>query len=561
MELAFLGAARTVTGSCYLLAVGDRRIMVDCGLYQGPPEMEEKNYMHPPVDWTEVDAILLTHAHIDHCGLIPKGVKHGFRGPIYTHSATIDLAEIMLRDSAEIHAQDASWLNRKRRRAGKPPVEPLFNMEDALEALKLFSPVKYGDRFEVVPGINAEFRDVGHILGSACIAVDCEESGLQRRIVFSGDVGNHQAPILREPDGFSEADAVLVETTYGNRVHESPEDRWEILKGIVQDAYANRAKVVIPSFAVGRTQELLYILGEMMHRDEIPAISIFLDSPMAIAATEVHEDHPEVFDKETLERIRKGDNPFHPVSLTFSRTVQESRKINYHDGAAIIIAGGGMCEGGRIVHHLKHNVYQAQNYLVFVGYQAEGTLGRVILNGKKKLRLLGEEVMVNAQIVRIDSFSAHADQNGLIDWLEKFEKPPQAVFLVHGEEKAGQDFGEVVREKLGFMAYQPRINQQVDLGRLEDVAVDKRRFIDRRHPSAEDVGEIVAKVTMQGEEFRESIESYLAILGERIRKSKEEGLEPHWRTEDVSDILEHLSKLIGSDVDQMKEVMQPDSSG
>jgi metallo-beta-lactamase family protein len=327
----------------------------------------------------------------------------------------------------------------------------------------------------------------------------------------------------------------------------------------VQDAYANRAKVVIPSFAVGRTQELLYILGEMMHRDEIPAITIFLDSPMAIAATEVHENHPEVFDKETLERIRKGDNPFHPVSLTFSRTVQESRKINFHDGAAVIIAGGGMCEGGRIVHHLKHNVYKEQNYLVFVGYQAEGTLGRVILNGKKKLRLLGEEVMVNAKIVTIDSFSAHADQNGLIDWLENFEKSPQAVFLVHGEEKAGQDFGEVVREKLGFLAYQPRLNQQVDLARLEDVAVDKRRFIERRPPSAQEVSEIVAKVIMQGEEFRDSIEHYLSILGERIRKSKEEGLEPHWRTEDVKELLEHLSSLIGCDVDQMKEVMGTDT--
>lgn len=555
MELAFLGAARTVTGSCYLLAVGDRRIMVDCGLFQGPPELEEKNYMHPPVDWSEIDAILLTHAHIDHCGLIPKGARNGFRGPVYTHSATVDLAEIMLRDSAEIHEQDAKWLSRKRKRAGKPPVEPLFNTDDALEALKLFQPVKYNERFEVVPGVHAEFRDAGHILGSAGIAVDCEESGLKRRIVFSGDIGNHQAPILREPVGFSEADAVLIETTYGNRIHESPADRWEKLKSIVRDAYANRAKVVIPSFAVGRTQELLYILGEMMHRDEIPGITIFLDSPMAIAATEVHEDHPEVFDKATLERIRKGDNPFHPVSLTFSRTVEDSRKINYHDGAAVIIAGGGMCEGGRIVHHLKHNIYQDRNYLVFVGYQAEGTLGRVILGGKKKLRLLGEEVMVNAQILTIDSFSAHADQDGLIDWLGNFENSPQAVFLVHGEKKAGEEFGEVVRKKTGFMAYQPRINQQVDLGRLEDVAVEKRHFIERRPPSAEDISEIVAKVTMQGDEFRESIESYLEVLGDRIRKSEEEGLEPHWRTEDVHEILEHLSKLIGRDLDEMKELM------
>jgi metallo-beta-lactamase family protein len=295
----------------------------------------------------------------------------------------------------------------------------------------------------------------------------------------------------------------------------------------------------------------------MIHGDEIPPIAIFLDSPMAIAATDVHEKHPEVFDRDTLDRIRKGDNPFHPATLQFSRTVEESRRINFHDGAAMIIAGGGMCEGGRIVHHLKHTVFRENNYLVFVGYQAEGTLGRLILSGQRKLRLLGEEITVKAKVVSIDSFSAHADMDGLTDWLGFFKKPPQAVFLVHGEEKAGADFGEHVREKLGYTAYQPRLNQQVDLEKLEEVAVARRKFAVQRAPSAEDVKGMVAKVTMQGEEFRNSIESYLKLLGERIRASKVSGLEPHWRTEDMHEILEHLSKIVGCDLEQMQGLMKP----
>jgi len=555
MDLSFLGATRTVTGSCFLVAVGDKRVMIDCGLYQGLPQLEERNYAHPGVDWAEVDAILLTHAHLDHSGLIPRAVKLGYRGPIWAHSATVDLADIMLRDSADIHEQDAEWLSRKRRRAGKYEVEPLFGKKDVEDSLGLFRRVEYTESFEVVPGVKAELRDAGHILGSASIALDIAEDGLRRRIVFSGDVGNHHAPILREPEGFEEADAVLIESTYGDKLHESPEDRRKRLREIINDAHANRGKVIIPAFTVGRTQELLYILGEMLNRDEIPPIPIFLDSPMAIAATEVHERHPECFDRETVDRINSGDNPFSPRTLTLAMTVDESRNINRQKDSAVIIAGGGMCEGGRIVHHLKHGVYQPQNYVVFVGYQAEGTLGRVIQRGEKRLRLFGEEIRVKAKVTSIDSFSAHADRAGLLDWLRVFRKAPEVVFIVHGDERPGEELAEHVRKELGYTAYQPRLGQNVDLADLENVAVAKRRFVATRTPNAADVREIVARVSMLGGEFQSAIEGYVGQLGRRIRSAEQEGHEPHWRTEDVRETLEHLAEAVDADLDTLERLM------
>ncbi len=556
MDLSFLGATGTVTGSSYLLAVGDRRVMIDCGLYQGLPQLKERNYTHPAVKWTEVDAILLTHAHIDHCGLIPRAVRLGFTGPIYSHAATVDLAEIMLRDSAEIHEQDAKWLNRKRMRAGKNPIEPLFNHRDAENALSQFVSVKYGERFDVVPGIAAEYRDAGHILGSASIAVDAEESGLKRRIVFSGDIGHHQAPILREPAGFENADAVLIETTYGNRLHETSSDRYSMLQKIIRDTCSHRGNVVIPAFTVGRTQELLYILGEMMEADNIPRIPIFLDSPMAIAATGVHQKHPECFDRETMDRINAGDNPFKPEMLVMCRTVDDSKDINRHKDSAVIIAGGGMCEGGRIVHHLKHNLYGPENHLVIVGYQAEGTLGRVILNGRKRVRLFGEEIAVNAKVTAIGAFSAHADRDGLIDWLRNFTDPPEVVFMVHGEAKASEDFANTVREKLGYVAYLPRLGQHVDLAELDDIALAKRRFISEKTPSAGDVREIVARVSVLGGEFQATIEKYIGELGRRIKKAEKDDRYPHWKTRDVAEILTHLTEIVGGDIDRLEGLVE-----
>jgi len=554
MDLSFLGATRTVTGSSFLLAVGDRRVMVDCGLYQGLPQLQERNYTHPAVDWSEIDAILLTHAHIDHCGLIPRAVRLGFKGPIYAHAATIDLAEVMLKDSAEIHERDSEWLNRKRKRAGKQRVEPLFERVDVEKSFDLFRSVPYGNKFEVVPGVNAEFRDAGHILGAASIAVDCKEGDLERRIVFSGDIGHHNAPILREPVGFEKADAVLIETTYGARLHESTEGRRAILKEIIDDAYSNRAKVVIPAFTVGRTQELLYILGDMIDDGTIPAIKIFLDSPMAIAATRIHDNHPECFDRETLDRISAGENPFYPETLSLSNTVSDSRKINRFEDAAIIIAGGGMCEGGRIVHHLKHTLYDSRNHLLFVGYQAEGTLGRVILNGTKKLRLFGEEIAVNARVTPITAFSAHADRDGLVDWLSKYKDPPQVVFTVHGEEQSSKDFGNTIREELGFEAYLPKLGQRVDLSQLEQLTVKHREFVPSRTPTATDVREIISRVAMLGGEFQSTIENYIGELGQRIRQAHETGRDPHWKTQDVTEILEHMSGMVGGDIDKLESL-------
>jgi metallo-beta-lactamase family protein len=557
MEITFLGAAGTVTGSCYLVEVGGRRVMVDCGMYQGLPELEERNYTHPAVDWSSIDAILLTHAHIDHSGLLPRAVKLGFRGPIYSHPATVDLSEILLIDTAELQKHDAEWLSRKRMRAGKPPVQPLFDRFDVVRTLRHFRRVEYEDPVGIVPGVVAEFHDAGHILGSASIALDLVENDLKRRVVFSGDIGHHQAPILREPLGFDNADAVLVESTYGDRLHDPPKKRYEILRSIILEANRSRGRVLIPSFAVGRTQELLYILSEMLDHDEIPHMPIYLDSPMAIAATEVHERHPECFDPETLARIKSGENPFHPGTLHVSRTVAQSRSINRRTGSMIIIAGGGMCEGGRIVHHLKHGLFDSRNHLVFVGYQAVGTLGRVIQSGARRLKLLGEQIAVNAKITTIDSFSAHADQQGLIDWLRFLEKPPQVVFIIHGEEKGERTMAEKVRETLGFIPYIPRLNQKIDLSDLSSVAVGKRVFAETATPRAGDVRNIAARLSMVGDELRPAVDHYVAGLAKRIGEARESDEEPRWKPEEISEAQEYLADAVGGDAEKLQTLLRP----
>jgi metallo-beta-lactamase family protein len=386
--------------------------------------------------------------------------------------------------------------------------------------------------------------------------VDCREGDLGRRIVFSGDIGNHQAPILREPDGFDTADALLIETTYGNRIHDTAGTRGKMLQDIVIQAMRTGGKVVIPAFTVGRTQELLYILGELMVDGRIPRIPIILDSPMAIMATDIHRKHPECFDTETLERIRAGENPFDPPTLRLTRTVAQSRAINRISGPQIIMAGGGMCEGGRIVHHLKHSLYDPDTQVVFVGYQAAGTLGRVILNGAKKLRLFGEEIAVKARIKEITAFSAHADRDGLIDWLGKFAKPPQMTFIVHGEEQAQKDFAETVRERLGFSTYIPRLGQTVDLARLDEAAVGKRIFVGKPTPKAHDIGEIVARVAVAGSEFKDEIESYIGMLGKRIKTAARDETEQKLSDDDAARILEHMSEAVGGDVDRLNALIQ-----
>jgi metallo-beta-lactamase family protein len=516
MDITFLGATGTVTGSCYLLNVANHRVMIDCGLYQGLPDLEERNYTHPPVDYRDVEAILLTHAHLDHSGLIPRAVNLGFRGKIYAHPATVDLSEIMLLDAAEIQEHDAEWLSRKRARAGKAPVQPLYTRLDVANALGRFSRVEYEEPFQVLPGMTAEYHDAGHILGSSSIAVDCVENGLKRRVVFSGDIGHHQAPILREPLGFELADAVLMESTYGDRVHPPPAERNQVLRNVIREADRTGSKVLIPSFAIGRTQELLYILSGMLDRKEIPHIPIYLDSPMAISATQVHERHPECFDQETLDRIKAHENPFHPSTLHISRTVDQSRAINTMKGSMVIIAGGGMCEGGRIAHHLKHNLWNPANQLVFVGYQAEGTLGRFLQSGAKRVKILGEDIAVRAKLVTIDSFSAHADRDGLLDWLKYLKKAPQVLFLIHGEEKPEETLADTVRQQLGFQTYIPRLNQVIDLGDLAGVSAGGRIFAQMPLPGPSEVHEIAARVNAPGEERRPLIENYICRLAKRI---------------------------------------------
>jgi metallo-beta-lactamase family protein len=528
--------------------------MVDCGMYQGKPELMERNYVRPPVDWSEVDAILLTHAHIDHCGLIPRAVKLGFSGPVFATPATADITNIMLADSAEIQIGDAEWLSRKRVRAGKAPVEPLYDEKDAEAALRRFKLIEYEDEREIYPGIIAEYRDAGHILGSASIRLSCSDSDGNRKIVFSGDVGHWPAPILKDPVGFEHADIVLCESTYGNRLHDDVSKRKSRMTEIVKEAYKHKAKVVIPSFAVGRTQEVLYILGELMTANSIPRIPIYLDSPMAAEATSVHERHPDCYDKETVERILKHDNPFKPDSLHISKSVKDSIRINRRKGPMIIIAGGGMCEGGRIQHHLKHSLWDQKNHIVFVGYQASGTTGRAILNGAKKVRLFGEEIAVKANLHTIGAFSAHADRDGLIDWLENFQNPPGAVFLVHGEPDAAKSFKAHIEKTIGYNTIIPELDQVVKISKSGKALVTTSEKTSDRTPGASDVKEIIARVESRGDEFRSEVEAYATDLGRRIQDSMMSGREPHWKVDEAKEILSHISEVLNIELEKLSSL-------
>lgn len=556
MELTFLGAVGTVTGSSYLLTSGNNMIMVDCGLYQGPPELEERNYAHPLVNWSEIDAILLTHAHIDHCGLIPRAVKLGFRGNIYAHPATVDLAQILLNDAADVQEHDSEWLSRKRKRAGKDPVEPLFTRSDVERAIRRFKRIEYEDKVNILPGVYVEFHDAGHILGSASIAVDLIEDGLSRRIVFSGDIGHHQAPILREPFGFENADAVIIESTYGDRNHEKPQVRLNILKDALWQADRNSSKLIIPSFAVGRAQEILYLLSEMLEKGEIPSIPIYLDSPMAISATEIHERHVECFDQETLSRIKNGENPFKPDTLHISKTVAQSRGINKKKGGLVIIAGSGMCEGGRVVHHLKHSLFDPNNHVLLVGYQAQGTLGRLLQDGVHKIKLLGEEIAVNAKITSVGAFSAHADRDGLIDWLGYLKEAPKIIITVHGEDKAAKALAEEIRVRLGYQTYLPRLNQQIDLKNLEEVYKGKRRILSQPLPRYDHLSEIIARIEFMGNEFRKMVEEYAAKLANRLAEGQKFQTETDADTRKLSEILSHLANVVGGDINKLNELMK-----
>lgn len=467
MQVHFYGAAGTVTGSCHMLSFKGGNILLDCGLRQGEDAKDiygESNFGFDPA---KIDAVLLSHAHIDHSGLIPLLMKRGFKGAVVTTEATAQLATIMLPDSGHVQEQEVEWLNRKRLRAGKDPVDPLYTVQDAMEALKQFRGVSYGEITEIIPGVKARFNDAGHLLGSSAIEIWVEEDGKSVKIVFSGDIGRDSRPILQDPVDIREADYLIMESTYGDRNHEreSDDSKEQQFANIVRTALARGGNLVIPAFAIGRTQELLYYIKRLLSKNLVPGLEkvpVYIDSPLGIEGTRIYERCAKGYYDDEAMKMAAGGSPFDFPTLRIAQSADESKLINFEKGSKIIISSSGMCEAGRIRHHLKHNLYRADSTILFVGYQAVGTLGRMLLDGAKKVKLFGEEVRINATIERIEGFSGHAGKDELIEWLRAIEKKPQKVFLVHGETSVLDTFAQSIRS-LGYDVSIPRLGESYDI--------------------------------------------------------------------------------------------------
>jgi metallo-beta-lactamase family protein len=456
MQITFCGAAESVTGSCHLVNTqGEDAVsfLLDCGQFQGSARHEAQNFEPFPFDPAGIDFMILSHAHIDHCGRIPVLAKQGFQGPIYCTATTADLLPIMLRDAAYIQEKEAEWKNRKGQRSGKEPVTPLFSMAEAEESLALISPVLFDQEICPAAGIRFSFADAGHILGSAITQIWIKENGHETKVVYSGDLGVDSMPLLRDPVRIRHADVLVMETTYGARVREKHGPSLERLYGIIEKTIKRGGTVVIPSFAVGRTQELIYELNgfyEGKGKDTLPfrGVKVYIDSPMASAATEVFRKNVQDFDSDFKALVLAGDDPLDFEKLVFTRDVEESKALNADTEPKIIISASGMCDAGRILHHLKHNLWNPKSSIVFVGYQSEGTLGRRLVEGVKTVSLFGESIDVNAEIISLEGFSAHADRDGLLDWVRGFDNPPGMIFLVHGEAEAKTAFAGLLRDEL-----------------------------------------------------------------------------------------------------------------
>ncbi len=450
-----MGATTSVTGSCHLITTDNHKFLLDCGLFQGNKETEALNTAEFDFDPSEIEFLVLSHAHIDHSGRIPLLVKRGFKGKIYCTDATADLLVVMLKDSASIQERETEWKNRKNQRSGKPLVEPLYTMKDAEEALKHVVPVMYDQLLELDESVRIVFNDAGHILGSAIVELFITENDDVSKIVYSGDIGMRGRPILRDPTYIKKADYVIMEATYGNRIHENNSDSIERLIDIVLKTIRRGGNVIIPSFAVGRTQELIFEFNRFYeehseYKDELKDVKVYVDSPMAISATEVFRKNAQVFDDKTRDYILRGDHPLDFPNLIFSKTANESVSLNTNPNPKVIISSSGMCEAGRIKHHLKHNLWNPKSSIVFVGYQAKGTLGHSILKGDKRVTIFGEKIKIEAEIHNLEGFSGHADQNGLIQWLGGFKEQPKKIFIVHGEEDSKYDFSEKVKSVIDY---------------------------------------------------------------------------------------------------------------
>jgi metallo-beta-lactamase family protein len=447
-KLTFYGATEGVAGSCYLIETDQSTLLMECGLLQGGREVEKANRKPFPFNVSDVDAVVLSHAHLDHSGRLPKLAADGYTGPVYMTSPTFELLEIMHKDAASLAMRDVEWENKRLRRAGKKEIDPLYTLEDVDAALALCQSLDYGHRQRIAEGVDICYRDAGHILGSAIVELFINENGKEKKLVFSGDLGNSCAALLRDPEVVKDADVLLLESTYGDREHRSAAATLQEFEDIITEASKNGGNILIPSFAVGRTQEIIFQLGELYQKGKLKQQAVFLDSPMAIATTEVYNRYQDVFNKEDMRAIRHGKSgslhSFLPV-LHYSRSTAESMALNRISEGAIIIAGSGMCNGGRIRHHLKHNLWRKNAHVIFVGYQAIGTPGRALVDGAKIFRLGDERIIVNAAIHTLGGFSAHASQSQLITWVSQFSQPHPRLYLIHGE----PDAKTVLQERLG----------------------------------------------------------------------------------------------------------------
>jgi metallo-beta-lactamase family protein len=492
MKITFLGAAETVTGSCYLVETDQTAFLVDCGLHQGQPQETRLNRAEFPFDLSQLDFMLLTHAHIDHSGRIPKLYADGYRQPIYATKATSDLCGIMLPDSGHIQEMEQEWQSRKNSRAGRPAELPLYTMQDAIDSCRLFKPVRYDQSFSPAPDVRVVMRDAGHILGSAILEIWLREgtgpAAPETKIVFSGDLGNKGIPILRDPAIIDEADYLVIESTYGDRLHKNSGDKVQRFVNIINETIARGGNVVIPSFAVGRTQEVIYELfkkTEQYGDQRVPFMRtpVYVDSPLAVSATRIFRENTDCYDEEARQYIQEGDNPLEFPNLHFTSSADESKALNTSQESKIIISASGMCDAGRIKHHLKHNLWRADSTVMFVGYQAQGTLGRRLVDGAKTVRIFDEEIAVNARIEMIEGFSGHADRDGLLDWIGAMPKKPSQIILVHGEPAVIASFAQTIDERYSLPVHIAKFDETLEIGaavrrpsisRVPVVGVDRR---------------------------------------------------------------------------------------
>jgi metallo-beta-lactamase family protein len=532
MKVTCVGAAGTVTGSNYLIEADGVRLLVDCGMFQGSGQMEERNYLKFPYDPSSVTHLLLTHAHIDHSGLIPKLTRQGFSGTILATSATADLCKIMLADSAHIQEMEATWRNRKRKRAGRSRlIQPLYTKADAAAAMEFFRPVDYGLDITLSSKVRARFNDAGHILGSAILEIWIKEADREIKIVFSGDLGSTDQPIIPDPTYIQEADIVFIESTYGNRLHKTKESTYEEFREVIIAAQEDGGNVIIPAFAVERTQEVLYVLNDLFENGRIPHVDVYVDSPLAISATQIFLDHPECFDEKALNKLRTGNHPLEFPGLEFTPSVEESMRLNQVKKGAVIIAASGMAHAGRIKHHLRYNLWKPETHVVFVGYQAQGTTGRLIVDGARRVKIFGEDVAVNAKIHTIGGFSAHADRDGLLKWLGYFDPKPAAAVISHGEPHSSKAFSEHVNELLGLKCLIPKLGETVDLdvamGRFEEkgVAIPPLAFqveMDRTWTELDDIMTRLGDMDdLTDWKARESLAPKLRDINEKLSKIRE----------------------------------------